>query len=211
MFKLQVLLDSGADPFALCSGNASKGERDQLSAFEILLTNNPEGAKVLLDHLLTLEGKESQLLVFNLELFDQEGGSIDGAEANEMMAHAKMASQITERVEKLCYNQFQPQAYLHLNQLLRHPLSEAYLHLKWTLTRSYFYMNVVFFFLFTVVLTTLACYNTYLVTHCNNSIRKEKAKHEDIIFFPGLSRQFHICRSLLCPMGAYFQTRLVGG
>ena len=40
--------------------------------------------------------------------------------------------------------------------MLKHPLPEAFLQLKWHLTKRYFFMNLLFYFIFLVSLTSLA-------------------------------------------------------
>ena len=63
------------------------------SVFNILLSSNPKAAEVLLDQMISTNGKEKDssdfLLVYDLELFDKETCR-DGGDINEMALHSKL-------------------------------------------------------------------------------------------------------------------------
>ena len=47
--------------------------------------------------------------------------------------------------------------------ILKHPLSESFLHIKWQVAKHVPYANLLFILLFAIVLTSLAVYETHLV------------------------------------------------
>ncbi len=87
------------------------------------------------------------LLILDLEIFRREAELTreDGdAFPDEMAAHSKML-------------RFQA------DKLLKNPLAETFLHLKWTLIKRFFYFNVFMYTMFVLSLTTLAVVATSVV------------------------------------------------
>jgi hypothetical protein len=74
--------------------------------------------------------------------------------------------------------------------VLKHPLSETFLQLKYRLIRPLFLINLILFSLFTVVLTVLAVMSTYHEQHCahNQNITSicfaldENPEHKHVFF-----------------------------
>ncbi len=51
---------------------------------------------------------------------------------------------------------------------MKHPLAETYLHLKWTQTKKFFFLNIFLYGLFTLFLTALSVFATYIVRECSD-------------------------------------------
>ncbi len=165
---VDLLLRYGADPFARMPNTDAAGndsERAELSAFDRLLSRNPDAALTFLNNQVGAGGRDSAdldssdlLLVFDLGLFDSEArldnGDCVGEECDgpndEMVVHKKMV-------------------FLKLRDLLKHPLAEMYLHLKWDQTKKYFYFNIFAFGLYTLFLTGLSIFSTYIVKECSDT------------------------------------------
>lgn len=89
------------------------------------------------------------LLVYDLTLFRHEAkvsaGGVENGE--EMAAHGKMV-------------------LVKLRDLLKNPLAETFLHLKWSMTKKFFYANLFFYFVFTAILTALTVMATNVMMDC---------------------------------------------
>ena len=61
--------------------NPLEGERDELSAFELLLSRNPRAADTFMDAMIDTNGEDADspdlLLVYDMELFDQVWGEMN--------------------------------------------------------------------------------------------------------------------------------------
>ena len=71
---VDLLLQYEADPYSRMQ-NPLEGERDELSAFELLLSRNPKAADAFMDAMIATNGEDLDspdlLLVFDMEVFDQ--------------------------------------------------------------------------------------------------------------------------------------------
>ena len=52
---------------------------------------------------------------------------------------------------------------LRMRELLKHPVSETFLHLKWTRIRGMFYLNLLQYILMSICLTVLAFHSTNII------------------------------------------------
>ncbi len=108
---------------------------------------------------------------------------------DEMIVHAKMVFLRSICASWLAGNHggfFLPSPPLpvcRLRELLKHPLAETYLHLKWNRTKKFFFLNIFFYSLFTVFLTGLSIFSTYIVKNCGELSQGGK-KHDDAVSFP---------------------------
>ena len=138
----QLLLSYGADPYI---GKDSKGE--MRSAFDVFMTKNPTAAQVLLNRGITCNDQDlsssNLLIIYDLEPFRRHFTSKHG----EMSLHKKIVQR-------------------QLRELLKHPLSESFLQLKYHLIRPLFLINLFLFFFFTFSISTLAMLATHIQNQC---------------------------------------------
>ena len=73
------------------------------------------------------------------------------------------------------------QVAYHGDSLLKNPLAEAFLHLKWSMIKRFFYFNVFVYTLFVFALTSLAISATVIVTDYRSPIRTDV--RSDLSFF----------------------------
>lgn len=109
---------------------------------------------MLLDHQVGSNGHDLEsndlLVTFDLELFYQES-RFSSSSSDEMALPAKLVS-------------------LQLRSLLKHPLVETFMQLKWNQTRLLFYANVLLFGLFTISLTAFALISTQIGQGCRGFV-----------------------------------------
>ena len=125
--------------------------KSKLSSFEGLLFRNPEAAIEFLHHGvftndLDLDSSEC-LLIYDFDLFvgPSEDGKVDYRD--EMLYHVAMT--------------------YHQKELLKHPLPELFLHLKWERTKRFFFVNLLICVLYALSLTTLALVSSKVVNDCH--------------------------------------------
>ena len=172
------LLKYGADPNARMV-EVEHNEK-QLSVMDVFLKRYPQAICEIFNNGIKTNDQELDSvdlqIIFDFEFFFKEGFEkypLD-AEAeqdlnvckkkigaiNEMAAHSKIVE----------YNR---------QDLLKHPLAEAYLHLKWQLVQKYFYFNMFLYACFVLTLTAFAtvqaemfkCHNdhkTFQMVACGN-------------------------------------------
>ena len=147
---VEILLNAGANPYAKMK-NKMEDERDQLSAFEVLLARNPNAASKILNHGILTNDQEldssNLLLIYDLELFRKEVEI--SPTKDEMSVHAKLI-------------------YLKLREMQKHPLAETYLHMKWELSKKFYFMNLYFYSLFTIIFTAFTITSTYILKDCHH-------------------------------------------
>ena len=103
------------------------------TVFEKFLISMPEGCLAILDHFITLDGSSVQgkdlkiMLDFKL---------IHSFNAHEMNFLHKIVK--SNRIE-----------------ILKHPICESFLHMKWLRVRKYFYAYFMFYLTFLVILNGL--------------------------------------------------------
>ena len=171
---VQTLLKYGADPFLV--QNDDNACHPKLTVFDVMIQRNPQAVEEIMDSAITTNGQEldsSELeIIFDFELFFRQGLERktneeeylieDLNDNNEMRAHSQI-------VQLTC------------TELLKHPLAEAFLHLKWKLTRKMFYFNVMAYSFFVLTFSILCiimskmnlCDANYLV-HLNCSTEYNK-------------------------------------
>ena len=166
---VQILIQYGADE---CLTQISAMEGRKQTALDIILEKNPSAAKVVLDDSVytNLEDLTSKrlLLVFDLEVIFKSEGS---KEYREMSLHKKLLSASQE-------------------QLLEHPLSEAFLVLKSQLLRPFYSINILTYLLYALLLTGLSWMSTSIRLECENKqklhppIKKCLAPDDPFTFWP---------------------------
>lgn len=143
----QLLLSHGADPYLL---KYSKNELVQ-TAYDVFLNKNAPAAKILLDNGITSNGRDltstNLLIIFDFEPFKRQTCLAHG----EMSLHHKIVSED------------------HKN-LLKHPLIESFLQLKYRLIRPLFLINIILFLIFTLSITTLATLDTAYCRNLNSTL-----------------------------------------
>ncbi len=148
---VQTLLHYGADPTLSMNSSRRDGTFVQRTALDILVDRNPVGAKVLLDDCIFTNGQDLTskhlVVVFDLELLSLAEQTI---EHGEMTYHNKVVS-----------------GGSGMNDLLEHPISEAFLQLKYQLVRPHSLFNVSMYLSFTVCLTLLAVVATAVMAECD--------------------------------------------
>ena len=141
---VQILLQHGADD---CLTMKKEGQKPK-TALDVLLDKNPPAAKTILDDKIDTNGQDLTsphlLVVFDLEVIHKSEQSED---LHEMTLH-----------DKLTQNDEQ--------NLLEHPLSEAFLVLKSQLLRRYNITNIVMYFLYAGFLSALGRTSTKVRIEC---------------------------------------------
>ena len=146
---VQTLLKYGADPFLVQQSDDNLCQ-PKYTVFDVMIQRNPQAVEEIMDNAITTNGQEldsSELeIIFDFELFFKQGLRrktnvdeyvIEDINYNdEMRAHSQI-------VQMAC------------PELLKHPLAEAFLHLKWKLTRKMFYCNVIAYSFFVVMFSVL--------------------------------------------------------
>ena len=142
---VQILIQYGADE---CLTQSSVREGRKQTALDLILEKNPSAAKVVLDDSVytNLEDLTSThlLLVFDLEVIFKSERSKDYL---EMSLHKKLLNAGQE-------------------QLLEHPLSEAFLVLKSQLMRPFNSVNILTYLLYALLLTGLSWMSTSIRLGC---------------------------------------------
>ena len=172
---VQILLSAGADPRKLMvkqigkeeTGAADKKKTDSaghkgISAFEALISRNQNAAREVLNSGISSNGKDADssdlLLNFDLKLFKH--ASLDDSSRIESLEPEELDNEDLDCLEMhLCKSIVQRGN----RELLTHPLSEMFLHLKWKKVQWLFIINFLlcaFFalsFTFLTVLSAKAC------------------------------------------------------
>jgi hypothetical protein len=170
---VQLLLQHGANPYAKMIDSTCKKDSPitpimcenvccedvkPSSVFDLLLERHPSAVEELLNSYVKTNGQDMDSsdfeLIYNFEIFFKEGlqaefddiSDVDTSDINEMAVHTKII-EMRQRV------------------LLKHPLVEAFLHIKWQLMKKFVIANVVQYTIFLVVLTVLAILQTKM-TKC---------------------------------------------
>ena len=147
---VQLLLEYGANPYYQVEINESR----RFTVVESLLARNPKSASVLLDNFVTSNTDDVDssdfVLIFDFRVFHEESKLSQTGIDDEMLLHSKVL-------------------FLGLKDILKHPILESFLALKWNLTKKYFYINLSLYFLFTVILTSVAVMSTAIEENCPNN------------------------------------------
>ena len=161
---VQHLLKYGADPCArmvdsygrFCQQKVTFKEQPRVSVMDVFLRRYPTAIEEMFQNGITTNGQDLDSMdlqiIFNFELFfkegleyeisnDQEITDEDLENIDEMAAHSK----IVDSQER---------------DLLKHPLAEAYLHLKWQMIQKYLYFNMISYTIFLLALTSFVILQT---------------------------------------------------
>ena len=123
---IELLLQNGADPNL-------KSLTNNLTVFDTFLESMPEGCLAILNHFVSLEG--SSLQGHDLKItFDY-----------------KLIHSYNSREMKFLHNIVKANKI----DLLKHPICESFLHLKWLKVRKYFYSYVTLYLIFLLTLNVM--------------------------------------------------------
>ena len=171
----------------------------RLSVLDNYLKRNPQAVEELLNHGITTNGQEldsvNLQICFDFDIFFKEGMKksctiTDIDEDKALSASMNTDSETLNMSEgSIQYDPKQTLSFLEITKenavdemkahkkivetgesfLLRHPLAEAYLHLKWQLIRNYYYLNMLFYTLFLIAFTILVVIQEEMYT-CRSHI-----------------------------------------
>ena len=143
----EILLSYGADPYKM---KYSKNELLK-TAYDVFLNKNASAANMLLDNGITSNGRDltstNLVIIFDFKPFRRQTSFSNG----EMALHHKIVLQDQKN-------------------LLKHPLVESFLQLKYRLIRPLFLINILFFLIFTLSITTLATLDTAYCRNLNSTL-----------------------------------------
>ncbi len=184
---VQLLIQNGADKFAKCidwnynwdpnSTTVPVGSYPMKSAYEVMLERHPQAVLELLNSGIQTNSQDIDSVdlqvVYNFELFFQEGCKKPRQDNNDDNDDNTAGSTLVKKQASVLdiYKMEDVDEMSALvkiveaNQrdLLKHPLVEAFLHLKWQKVRKFFIANMVFYILYLTVFTSLACVQTAMM------------------------------------------------
>lgn len=127
---IELLLQNGADP------NLKSIQSDQ-TVFDTFLESMPEGCLAILNHFVALEG--SSIQAHDLKItFDYK--LIHSYNSREMLFLHNIV-----KANKI--------------DLLKHPICESFLHLKWLKVRKYFYSYLALYLVFLLILNLMILFD----------------------------------------------------
>ena len=142
------------------------------SALKVLLKKQPQAAIELFEHSISTNEQPIDsgdfLIIFDYELFYQEG-MMSNANENQTK-EIPTDLQATAAIQH-CDEMAVHRAILKYDtgDILKHPLSESFLHIKWQLTKNVLYANLVYFTFFVIVLSSGTVFEAYLLK-CNTTL-----------------------------------------
>ena len=157
---VQLLVQNGADPYAKMTDKSDSDPKglELYSCFDTYIQRNSDCSKILLDGSVTTNGQDLDssdlLIVYDLDLFRHESKrpNEDG-EDDEVAALSQLVS-------------------LKLYNLLKHPLSEVMLLLKWQCMKGLHWVKFCQYTLFVVALTVLAFMQSDLLSRYDVTQKK---------------------------------------
>ena len=145
---LYLLLHYGADPSII--------SYEQESVLEAYIRTNPENARALMNYDVDTNDRETTdkdyVYTYKFRLFlnkvgQNKMGSNEDLDTNEeMVVMAKFSD-------------------LHQRKLLNAPAAELYLHMKWSMSSKFFYLNLFLYLAFILSLTTFVYWTSYEKNH----------------------------------------------
>ena len=126
-------------------------DNPRCSVMDVFLRKYPNAVHEIFQRGITTNGQDLQSMdlqiIFNFEFFFKEGfeGNINNTEFQMKNKEFGLVDEMAA-ISKIVASKER--------QLLKHPLAEAFLHLKWQLVRKYFYWNISMFTIFLIALTT---------------------------------------------------------
>ena len=165
---VRTLLQFGAD------ANAADGcDSDQIhSVLDNYLERNPQAVEELFNHGISTNGQELDSvdlqIYFDFDIFFKEGlkksSKIPSIDENKVISTAicdvhKVDSLIIFKIQNnIGVDEMEALAKIAETGesfLLRHPLAEAYLYLKWQLIKTYFHLNCFLYSMFLIAFTSM--------------------------------------------------------
>ena len=148
---VQHLLDFGADPYIKINEKYDHGGDKVHTAFNSLLFRNPKTAEPLLNAGIDTNGQDLDstdlLIIYDLEMFYHESFGSEQAKEDSFDEVAGIAKIVS----------------LRAGDLLKHPLTELMLHMKWRRIKRVFWMNLGIYIAFVLCLTSMAAMQTWMV------------------------------------------------
>ena len=145
---VQTLLKYGADPFLVQNDDSPCHPKH--TVFDVMIQRNPHAVEEIMDNAISTNGQEldsSELeIIFDFELFFRQGL------ARKTNEEEYLTEDLNDNNEMRAHSQI---VQLTCQELLKHPLAEAFLHLKWKLTRKMFYFNVMAYSFFVLMFSIL--------------------------------------------------------
>ena len=202
---VQSLLRFGANPF-LTQNDWDSFEPKRRTVFDVMIKRNPQIVQEIMDNAVYTNGQELDstelTIIFDFELFFRQGLKVKAVEEEE--ERSKKNADLRDKIEQFDSFEFtnpgNEQRYptkddidnmnemeahgqmvqMACPELLKHPLAEAYLHLKWKLISRMFYFNCGLYAFFVLMLTTMTilmskmnqCDSGYHVMNCSQSYNK---------------------------------------
>ena len=185
---VQSLLRFGANPFL--PQNDLDSLEPKRTVFDCMIKRNPEIVTQIMDNAIYTNGQELDstelTIIFDFELFFRQGLKVQdelkrqrgGLEFFEFTdnehSHPTNDDNINSMNEMEAHGQM---VQMGCPELLKHPLAEAYLHLKWKLISRMFYFNVALYAFFVLMFTAMnvimskmnQCDSDYQVMNCSKA------------------------------------------
>ena len=140
---VSLLIKNGANPFARQGGQIK-------SVMDVLLQIHPQAVEEIMNTGIETNGQELDSvdlqIIFNFEVFFREG-------LKEEITHIDDLPNFNGIDEMAVMSKIVRSNY---KELLKNPLAEAFLHIKWQLIHSLFYLNVGAYVTFLLMLTAMS-------------------------------------------------------
>ena len=184
---VNMLLKYGANPFA-------KQVESNASVIDKLLDTNPQAVEEIVNLGILTNGQELDSpdlqIIFNFEMFFHEGAKNDMLENDDNQSNLQYVDEMAA-ISKIAESSH--------TDLMKTPLVEAFLHLKWQSVDSLFYCNVAAYTAFLLMLTIM----TALLGHMSNCVKVDNVltgynincteynKQPDLIFWNVVERHIN--------------------
>ena len=146
---VQVLLKYGGNPYLREISHSKEKSTVVRSAIDILLKRHPQAVGDIMSNGVETNGQELDSgdlqIVYNFEVFFREGLDQAVDDINEFTDY--------ERVDEMAAHVKAVQS--KYRDLLKNPLMEAFLQIKWQLIKRLFYLNLFSYAFFLLMLTTM--------------------------------------------------------
>ena len=167
---VQLLVEGKADPTLMMNTTSDdKYAVNNISAFERLVTRNADCAKEVLDSQIVSNGKsvdsKDLLLIFDFKPFHRPD-EIATNEGKEMLYHKAM-------IQYEC------------SHLLAHPLSEAFMAMKWQKVQKMYFVNLLICFVHALAIVAVTLKTDNLCTDCQFRDPENKSDCESTGFAMG--------------------------
>ena len=161
---VKVLLETGADPF--------RKDENGKSCFATFMESNPDSALEVLNHSL-FSANDFYQISTNDRNFNSTGMLRDARNA-PIHYRVKYDMGIFQKISDDSEDTSEMSGLLKMGQLqslplLKHPLCQVFLHLKWALVRKIFVLKFLAYLIFVLCLTMFATTLTHLQYNLNNS------------------------------------------